>query len=85
MGATCGATVKNTKELGSTIKCKAMELCNGQMVKPILVTLWRIKDMETEDLNGKMEENMMEDGLKVNNTASVFIEMRKGLKNKAPG
>ena len=80
-----GAMGKNTKAPGLIIKCKAMELYNGPMVKHMLEILWRIKDMETVDLNGKMEENMTVDGLKVNSMVEVFIEMQKALKNRATG
>ena len=55
------------------------------MERSTLVTSKKIKDMETEDLNGKMEENTMDNGLKENSMVLVVIEILREKKDKENG
>lgn len=57
-----GFKIENTKEIGSTIECTAMEKSFGSMEDHIKVNINMIKNMDLALFNGRMAENMLEIG-----------------------
>ena len=62
LGFILGVTVKSIKVSGLTTRCTGKVTYNGLMEKNTKENFKKIKDMEMESLDGRMEENMRDSG-----------------------
>ena len=87
VGTECifGVMVKNTKALGSIIKCMGKAIFGGLMEKNILGTFLKIKGTELEGLNGEMAGSTKENGSRESNMEVVSTETEGEKRKKEPG
>lgn len=80
-----GQIKENMKECGKIIKCMGKEFLNDLMVVNILVSTLRIKKKEKGCLNGRMEVNILDNGLAENNMEKVYLLLILGRENMGNG
>ncbi len=81
----CGAMAKNTTANGTTIRCTEMVISGGLMVKNTPDNFKKTSVMGWASSDGRMAENMKENGAEESNTASDSTEMAKVKKGKDSG
>lgn len=70
-----GVTIRSIQDNGKIIRCMERVIFGGLMAKSILEILVRIRGMDMESLDGEMDVNMKENGLKESSMEQEFIEM----------